>query len=68
MIFEISCSIFLKKFFFFLQFSFKKKIIFGVFFILGYKHLKITKVVPKTAKIINLPYYLSHFIKKKSTC
>ena len=25
---------------------------------------KITKNVQKTAKIINLPYYLTHFIKK----
>ena len=63
MIFETSCSIF-KKIHFFLQFSLFQNSHFWVFFIFGKKHPKITKVVQKTAKIINLPYYLSHFIKK----
>ena len=67
MIFEISCSIFKKKTFIFFKFSLFQNSHFWVFLIFGKKHPKITKVVQKTAKIINLPYYLSNFIKKKST-
>ena len=66
MILEISCLIFKKKHFFF-NFHFLKTVIFGYFWFLAKKHPKITKVVQKTNKIINLPYYPSNFIKKKST-
>ena len=66
MLFEISCSIFLKKKYFFSVFTFSKQSVLGIFDF-WLKTPKITKVVQKTAKIINLPYYLSHFIKKKST-
>ena len=63
MILEISCLI-LKKKRIFLQFSLFQNSHFWVFLILGKKHHKITKNVLKTAEIINLPYYLLHFIKK----
>ena len=52
--------------FFFLNFLFFKTVIFGYFWFVDNKHPKTTKDVRKTAKIINLPYYLSHFIKKNS--
>ena len=61
MIIEISCLIFKKNK---KQFSLYQNSHFWVFLIFGKKHPKITKVVQKTAKIINLPYYLSNFIKK----
>ena len=56
MIFEISCSIFKNKIFFLLKF-------WGIsdFWL---KTLQNHKSCLKTAKIISLPYYLSHFIKK----
>ena len=62
MIFELSCSIFKKTYFF--QFSLFQNSHFWVFLIFGYKYPQIRRVVQKTVKIINLPYYLSRFIKK----
>ena len=38
-----------------------------IFFMLGQKHPNITKNVKKIVKIIKLPIYLSHFIKKNSS-
>ena len=63
MIFETSFSIlnFLSSFFQFLIFQ---KSHFWIFFNFWLKHPQITRVVQKTVKIINLPYYLPHFIKK----
>ena len=63
MILEISFSIFnfLSSFF---QFSLFQNSHFWVFLILGKKHPQISRVVKKTVKIINLPNYISHFIKK----
>ena len=63
MIFEIRFSIF--NFFssFFLIFLFSKQCFLGIFDF-WQKHPQIIRVVQKTVKIINLPYYLSHFIKK----
>ena len=62
MIFETSCSI-VKKNYFFFKLSLFQNNNFWIFFIFGSKHPKTTKVVQKTAKIINLPYYLTHFTK-----
>ena len=43
--------------------TFSKQSFLGIFdFWLN--HPQITRVVKKTVKIFNLPYYLSHFIKK----
>ena len=54
-----------KKFFFLsLQFSLFLNSLFRPFLIFGHKYPKIKKSVQKTAQIIKLPYYLSHFIKK----
>ena len=65
MIFQISCLInFFVFFFFSLQFSLFQNSHFWVFFIFGKKHPQITRGVKKTLTIINLPYYLSHFIQK----
>ena len=63
MIFEISCSTFKKNYYF--NFHVFKTVILGIldFWL---KHHIITKAVEKTAKIINLPFYLSHFIKKST--
>ena len=61
MIVEIRCSIFKKKIFFSI-FTFSKQSYSGIFDF-WLKHPKTTKVIKKTAKIINLSYYLSHFIK-----
>ena len=65
MIFEISCCIFEKKKEKIFKFSLFQTVIFEIFRF-GAKYTpKITKVVKKkTAKIIKLSYYLSHFIKK----
>ena len=63
MIFDISFSIF-NFFSSFFQLSLFQNSHFWVFLIFGKQHPKITKVAQKTAKIINLPYYLSKFIKK----
>ena len=49
---------------FFLQFSLFQNSIVWVIFDFGLKKSQITRVVQKMVKIINLPYYLSHFIKK----
>ena len=62
MIFELSCLIFKKNKKKYLQFSLFQNSNFWVFLIFGKKHPKITKVVQKKAKIINLPYYLSNFV------
>ena len=62
-IFDISCSIF-NLFSSFFQFSLFQNSHFWVFFYFWLKTTPITRVVQKTVKIINLPYYLSHFIKK----
>ena len=67
MIFDISFSVFN---FFFLCFSsiftFAKQSFLGIFYF-GLKQPQIARVVEKMVNIINLSYYLSHFIKKKST-
>ena len=64
MILEISCLISKKKIFI-LNFHFFKTGIFGCFLFLAKNTPKLQKLLNKTAKIIHLPYYLSHFIKKK---
>ena len=64
MIFEISCSILKKKIF---HFHFFKTVIYGYFGFLAKNTPKFLRVEKKPVKIINLPYYLSHFIEKKST-
>ena len=61
MIFEIICLILQKTI---LQFSLFQNSNFWVFLNFWLKNTKITKVDQKAAKIINLPFYLSHFIKK----
>ena len=64
MIFDISFSI-LNFFSSFFQFSLFQNSHFWVFFYFWLKHPQTTRVVQKTVKIINLLYYLSHFIKQK---
>ena len=64
MIFDISFSVFFFIiFFFFFFFTFSKQSFLGIFDF-WLKHPQITRVVQKTVKTSNLPYYLSHFIKK----
>ena len=63
MIFKTSCWVLEKKKKI-LKFSLLQNCHFKRLLILGQKHPKITKVVQKTVKIIKLPKYLSHFIKK----
>ena len=57
LIFEIPCLIFEKYFFFSSIFTLSKQSFLGIF-AFGLKHLKITKVIQKTAKKMKLPYYL----------
>ena len=61
-IFEICFSTLKKKS---LIFTFSKQSFLGIFDF-WLKHPKITRVAQKTVKVINLPYYLSHFIKKNT--
>ena len=62
MILETSCFYLKKKLF--LNFHFFKTVIFWYFFYFWLKTPQNYKSCSKTAKIMNLPYYLSHFIKK----
>ena len=66
MILEISCLI-SKKNYLFLIFTFSKQSCLGIFDFWLKTPQNYKSFSKKTAKIIHLPCYLSHFIKKKST-